>query len=136
LDFLNLIKKSWYKFCFKYFIMRKIIPILTLILSTTTLKAQRVFEVDGDFKADFLIFVADRDYKADLLVHKVDRDYKARGDKGLWFFTNGDFKADFTVFFVDRDYKADLIIYYVDRDYKAGWRNEDKRLELDLPTWE
>ncbi|WP_226789817.1 DUF6150 family protein [Flagellimonas hadalis] len=100
------------------------------------LSAQRVFEVDADYKADYLVFEVDSEYKADLLVHKVDREYKAKYNKGLWFFTDRDYKADFEIFFVDREYKADLTVFFVDRDHKAGWRNDAKRLALEFPVLE
>src|SRR5690606_24299658 len=127
------INMLWHQFCPNHFIMKNILPILILSLLSPALSAQRVFEVDADYKADYLVFEVDSEYKADLLVHKVDREYKAKYNKGLWFFTDRDYKADFEIFFVDRDYKADLTVFFVDRDYKAGWRNDAKRLALEFP---
>lgn len=56
---------------------------------------QIVFKENADFKADYLVFEVDREYKADLLVYMVDREYKAKGNEGLWFFTNGDSRLIF-----------------------------------------
>lgn len=98
------------------------LPIL-MFFFIQSLSAQRIFETTAEYNADFNVFVVDRDYKADLLVHKVDRDYKAKGNRGLWYFT-------------DMEYRADVKVFFVDRDYRAGWRNENKRSELSIPIRE
>ena len=117
--------------------MIKKFPILIVMLFLIqNIWAQRIFEAKAEYNADYNVFVVDRDYKADLLVYKVDRDYKAKGNVGLWYFTDAEYNADVKVFFVDRDYKSDLKIYFVDRDYRAGWRNEKKRSELNIPIRE
>ncbi len=119
------------------FTTAKKFPILiVMLLLIQNLSAQRIFEVTAEYNADFNVFVVDREYKADLLVHKVDRDYKAKGNSGLWYFTDAEYKADVLIFYVDRDYKADLKIFFVDRDYRAGWRNEKLRSVLSIPIKE
>ncbi len=111
------------------------LPIFMFFL-IESLSAQRIFETTAEYNADFKVFVVDREYKADLLVYKVDKDYKAKGNAGLWYFTDMAYNADIKVFFVDRDYKSDLKIFFVDRDYRAGWRNEKIRNQLSIPIKE
>ncbi|MFD2099400.1 DUF6150 family protein [Flagellimonas iocasae] len=116
-------------------IQKLLLPTLLFFL-IQSLCAQNVFNSTAEHNADFKVFVVDREYKADLLVFKVDRAYKAKDNVGLWYFTDAEYKADISLFFVDRDYKSDLKIFYVDREYKAGWRNENKKSELNIPTRE
>ena len=96
------------------------------ILTIATTKAQKIYSVDKDYKADIKVFVVSSDYKADLLVYKVSSDYKAGDNDGKWFFTKAHYKADKKIYFVEVAYKADLKIYFVASAYKAGWKNKSK----------
>ncbi len=107
--------------------MKQLVFITLLLFTSARIKAQKVFSVDSDYKADVKVFVVDSDYKADLLVYKVDADYKAGDNDGKWFFTDADYKAKKKIFFVDADYKAELKIFFVDSDYKAGLKEVSKK---------
>jgi len=106
--------------------LKKIILLSFMLLSYSTLKAQKVFTVDADWKADVKVYVVDTEWKADLLVFKVDANWKAGKNDGKWFFTNADWKAEKKVYFVDADWKADLKIYFVYSDWKAKWVDKSK----------
>ena len=97
------------------------------ILTIATTKAQKIYSVDKDYKADIKVFVVSSDYKADLLVYKVSSDYKAGDNDGKWFFVDSQYKAEKKIFFVDSQYQADLKIYFVSSQYKAGWEESSKK---------
>ena len=88
-----------------------------------SLKAQKIFTVDANYKADIKVFVVDAEYKADLVVFKEKADYQAKGNEGLWFFVDAAYKADKKIYFVDAEYKSELKIFFCDAEYKAKWRN-------------
>ena len=52
---------------------------------------------------------------------------QAKGNKGLWFFTEYSNQADKTVFFVDYQNQADLKIFFVNYSNQAGWVNHSKK---------
>ena len=112
--------------------MKNLLLLVVLFTSISILKAQKVYSVNADYKADVKVYVVSADYKADLLVYKVSADYKAKGNEGLWFFTDADYKASKKIYFVDADYKADLNIFFVESDYKAGWKDKAKQHLLYL----
>ncbi len=61
--------------------MKKLILLLASIcLFLSPLKAQKIYSVDQEYKADIKVYVVDQEYKADLLVYKVDQSYKAKGN--------------------------------------------------------
>jgi len=111
--------------------LKKVIFLTLILLSCATLKAQIVYSVDADWKADVKVYSVDADWKADLLVFSVDADWKADENDGRWFFTDADWKAKKKVYFVDADWKADLKIYFVDADWKAKWTNDSKMSLMD-----
>ena len=65
--------------------------------------------------------------QADLLVYKVDYKSQAKGNSGLWFFTNNKSEADVKVFFVDYKSQADLKIFFVDYKSQAGWNKKGQK---------
>ena len=81
--------------------MKLFILVAFFILTIPTSKAQKIYSVDKDYKADVKVFVVSSDYKADLLVYKVSSDYKAGNNDGKWFFTSAAYKADKKIFFVE-----------------------------------
>ena len=68
--------------------MKLFILVAFFILTIPTSKAQKIYSVDKDYKADVKVFVVNSDYKADLLVYKVSSDYKAGNNDGKWFFNS------------------------------------------------
>jgi len=60
-------------------------------------------------------------------VFKVDQPYKAKGNSGLWYFTNQSYQAEKKIIFVDYDYQSDLNIYFVNYKYLSGWKNSNKK---------
>ena len=114
------------KSCTTSNIHMKYLILIIFFFVTPLIKAQKVFSVNKDYKADIKVFVVSSDYKADLLVYKVSSDYKAVENNGKWFFTDADYKADKKIYFVNSAYKSDLKIYFVEYAYKAGWKNKSK----------
>ncbi|MDF0715663.1 DUF6150 family protein [Muricauda sp. 334s03] len=112
--------------------MKKWLSPFVLIFISATVRAQQVYEVNQEYKADVKIFRVDQEYKADLLVYVVDREYKAIDNVGLWYFTDFEYKSDFTIYYVNQEYKADLKIFFVDQEYKSTWRNNRKKIELQM----
>ena len=66
--------------------MKKLLLVTAVVTAMASAKAQKVYSVDAEYKADVKVYVVDADYKADLLVYKVDADYKAGDNDGKWFF--------------------------------------------------
>ena len=62
-------------------------------MAIASVKAQLIYSVDADYKADIKVYVVDAAYKADLLVYKVDAAYMAGDNNGRWFFTDAAYKA-------------------------------------------
>ena len=81
--------------------MKKLILITTLLIASASVKAQLIYSVDADYKADVKVYVVDAAYKADLLVYKVDAAYMAEDNNGRWFFTDAAHKAKKKIYFVD-----------------------------------
>jgi hypothetical protein len=53
--------------------------------------------------------------------------YQAKGNSGLWYFTDYAYQADFKIFFVDKKYQAELNVYFVKNKYQAKWKSNNKK---------
>jgi hypothetical protein len=53
-------------------VVKRVVVLSLIILSSASLKAQKVFEVNADWKANVKVYLVDANWKADLLVFKVD----------------------------------------------------------------
>ena len=73
--------------------MKKIVVISLFLFAAGIVKAQKIFSVDAEYKANVKVFVVDAEYKADLLVYKVSAEYKAGSNDGKWFFVDAEYKA-------------------------------------------
>ena len=62
--------------------------ILLFLLGIFTVSSQKIYSSDYKSQSDVNIFVVDYKSQADLLVYKVDYKSQAKGNSGLWFFTN------------------------------------------------
>lgn len=58
--------------------LKKIILLSFMLLSYSTLKAQKVFTVDAYWKAEKKVYFVDADWKADLKIYFVYSDWKAK----------------------------------------------------------
>ena len=57
--------------------MKLFILVAFFILTIPTSKAQKIYSVDKDYKADVKVFVVNSDYKAELKIYFVESAYKA-----------------------------------------------------------
>ena len=55
-----------------------------MVIASVSVKAQKVYSVNAD-------------YKGDILVYRVDADYKAGDNDGNWFFTDAEDKAQLSL---------------------------------------
>lgn len=107
---------------------RFLVVVVAVAAATYGASAQKVCEVDREYRADVKVYVVDHEYQADLVVYKTDRQYEARKDDngGIWYFTDREYQADKKIYFVDKSYRADLKVYFTDSKYRAGWRRKEK----------
>ncbi len=114
----------------RLFLMKKVLSaaafLFLLGFSASGLKAQKVYKVDYESRADVKVFVVDYESRADLCVYKVDYESRANGNDGKWFFVDYESRADKSIFFVDYESRADVKIYYVDYESRAGWKSKSK----------
>ena len=89
-------------------------------------KAQKVFSVEYESRADVKVLVVDYESRADLLVYKEKYESGAEGNEGNWFFVEYESRADKKVFFVEYESRADVKIYFVEYESRAGWKNMEK----------
>ena len=66
-----------------------------LLFPSVSLFSQTFYSVDYSYQADLKVHVVDHEYQADLLVYKVQNKYQAKGNSGLWYFTDYAYQADF-----------------------------------------
>lgn len=111
--------------------IKKALYVLSLLLTSQYVKAQKIYPTDATWKAGIKVFVVDQPYKADLLVYKVEHSWQAKGNKGLWNIVEHRWQADYTVIFVEHSWQADLNIYYCKNQYQAGWKNNRLKSKLD-----
>lgn len=100
--------------------------LLTLLLSPTSLQAQKVFRVEYESQADLKVFVVEYESQCDLKVFFVEYESQARED-GLWFFVDYESQADLKIYFVKYESQADLKIYKVKYESQAGWNKKEKQ---------
>jgi len=93
--------------------------------------AQRVYEVKYKNQADIKIYVTKYKSQADLKVYKTAYKSRAKGNRGLWYFTNYPARAQKKVYFVPYKSQADLKIFFVPYKSQAGWQNKDKEYLID-----
>ena len=67
--------------------MKQLFLLMSFVVVTQVASAQKVFSVNYQNQADIKVFVVDYANQADLKVFKVDYSNQAKGNKGLWFFT-------------------------------------------------
>jgi hypothetical protein len=108
-------------------IMKRLFLLFSFVVVTQFANAQKVISVNYQNQADIKVFVVDYANQADLKVFKVDYRNQAKGNKGLWFFTEYLNQANKTVFFVDYQNQADLKIFFVSYLNQAGWVNHSKK---------
>jgi hypothetical protein len=106
--------------------MKKLILLVTMLLSFTMVDAQKIFSVSNQAYADVKVFVVDNQAYADLLVYKLSNQAYAGKNDGKWFFVENQAYADKKVYFVSNQAYADLKIYFVDNQAYAGWKNRSK----------
>ena len=75
------------------------LPIILFLSSSFTLFSQTFYSVDYSYQSDIKVYVVDYEYQADLLVYKLKNKYEAKGNSGLWYFTEQNYQADFKIFF-------------------------------------
>ncbi|MDA7558531.1 DUF6150 family protein [Flavobacteriaceae bacterium] len=90
---------------------RRIFVIFIAFVASWQLLAQKIVSVEYESQAEVKIYVVEYESQCDLKVHKVEYESQAKGNEGLWYFTN--FAS-----------QADLKIYFVPYKSKAGWKNK------------
>ena len=103
-----------------------IFTLVAFLFLSLVSNAQKIYSCDSKYDADVKIFEVESKYSADLLVYKSDSRYDAKGNEGLWYFTESRYDADKLVYFTESKYDADLLIYFVESRYDAGWRNRER----------
>lgn len=112
---------------YKQTIMWKhIISLCIILMLSSTLNAQKVYNVDYESQADVKVYAVKYESQCDLTVYFVDYESQADED-GLWYWVDYESQADVNLYFVDYESQADLKIYYVEYESQAGWRNANKR---------
>ncbi|MDG1393304.1 MAG: DUF6150 family protein [Flavobacteriaceae bacterium] len=111
--------------------MKKFAALVITMFVIQFASAQKLFSVGYQNHADIAACVMKHANQADLKVYKVDYSNQAKGNKGLWFFTEYSNQADKTIFLVNYPNQADLKIFYVEFENQAGWVNEAKKELLD-----
>ena len=101
----------------------KIIAIFIFLLSYQ-IHAQKMHAVAYESQSEIKIYVVAYESQCDLKIYKVDYQSQAKGNEGLWYFTEYSSQADKKIFVVDYESQADLKIYFVEYKSQAGWRNK------------
>lgn len=96
------------------------------ILYATPAQSQQLFVVNYEYRADFKVFKVKYPSQADLLVYVVPYPHRAKGNKGLWYFTDKMYTADKKIFFTKYAYRADIKVYFVKYPTQSRWRNQKK----------
>lgn len=115
--FLNLIEKS--------IKMKPILSLFLLLVSITTLSAQKIYKVQYESQADLKVYIVKYESQCDLKVFMVKYESQANKD-GLWYSVDYESQADKKVYFVDYESQADLKIFFVDYESQVGWVNQEK----------
>lgn len=95
---------------------------LIIMVGCNQLNAQIMYKVDDEYDADLKVYVTEYKSQADVVVYVTERQEKAKGDRGIWYFTEWKSEADKKVYFTDWKGEADLIIFYTDWEAEAGKR--------------
>jgi len=111
----------------KNVIMKKILFLLLITFLSFQLKAQKIYSVNYESRADIKLFVVEYESRADLLVFNEKYESRAKGNEGLWFFVEHESQADKSIYFVDYESQSDLKIFFVKYESRAGWKNLSKK---------
>ena len=97
--------------------MKYLFAFVSLTLISNFYKAQKIYTVDYESRADIKVYVVDYESRADLLVYKEDYESSAKGNDGKWFFVKYESRAD-KIYFVDYESRADLkyILLIIDQE--------------------
>ncbi len=68
--------------------MKLTVLLSMMLLSASSMCAQKMFSVDSQYQADVKVFIVDKEYRADLIVFKTDKQYRAKADENKGIYAN------------------------------------------------
>ncbi len=112
--------------CLKYLA----VSCLFSLMVTPASVAQRIYKTSEGKKAEVKVCPVDKEYRADLIVYVTQYSHRARGNNGIWFFTDREEHADKSISFVN-EWQADVKVFFTDKEHEAGWRNKSRSHYFD-----
>ena len=106
--------------------MKKLILTIILGLILNYINSQVIYQTNYENQADIIVFITPYESQADLIVYRVNSQTHARGNNGLWFFTNIETHSHKNIFITNFESQANLRIFFTNFETQVGWKNINK----------